>query len=82
MAKGYDLTGQRFGRLLVISSAPSFTEKAGNVRRQWNVECDCGITVVRNQQSLYRSGDKGCCKTCMHKKTNLNLKLNWKNNGN
>ena len=49
----HDLTGQRFGRLLVISRAES------KDRPRWNCECDCGNKVVLPTESLL-GGTKSC----------------------
>lgn len=37
-----DLTGQRFGKLLVVSRVQDFIEKNGRHRSQWLCQCDCG----------------------------------------
>ena len=37
-----DLTGQRFGRLIALSSA----EKSARGRTRWHCQCDCGVKVV------------------------------------
>lgn len=45
-----DLTGKRFGRLIVIDRADDYiTPGSGRHRPQWNCKCDCGnMTVVRS----------------------------------
>ena len=50
-----DLTGQRFGRWIVLSEAP---RKSGH--RAWHCQCDCGTTrdVV---QHVLRSGESQSC---------------------
>jgi len=55
MGKLINLTGQRFGRWVVISQAESSQESA-----MWNCICDCGKRVVVKSASL-RSG---CSKSC------------------
>lgn len=50
-----DLTGQRFGRLVVLSEAES---KSGH--RRWLCQCDCGATTISHQTSL-RSGNAKSC---------------------
>lgn len=47
-----DLTGQRFGRLVVISRAPTLRYS------RWVCNCDCGATVTVSLQ-LLRMGAKG-----------------------
>ena len=56
MGKFIDLTGQKFGRLTVISRAEN--DKTNHVR--WFCECDCGITTIVKAQSL-RSGATQSC---------------------
>lgn len=50
-----DLTGQRFGELLVISRAPN-----RNGRVCWNCRCDCGQEHIASAQEL----KVGKCKSC------------------
>ncbi len=51
-----DLTGQRFGRLIVIEEAGR--TKQGNVK--WLCRCDCGQDTVASQGNLHRSTTKSC----------------------
>ena len=50
-----DLTGQRFGRLIVVRQADSTTKK-----KFWVCVCDCGTEVVINRIEL-RNGDTQSC---------------------
>jgi hypothetical protein len=50
-----DLTGQRFGRLVVINRAPNANGKA-----QWRCVCDCGGATIVLGRSL-RSGATQSC---------------------
>lgn len=50
-----DMVGQKFGRLLVISRAPSRHKRA-----YWNCICDCGRTCVANGKWV-RQGKKQSC---------------------
>lgn len=56
MSKLIDLTGQRFGRLTVVSRAEN--AKGGNVR--WNCSCECGGNTTTNGSSI-RSGHTTSC---------------------
>lgn len=60
MPKLIDLTGSRFGRLVVV-------ERAENIGRttRWLCRCDCGNTVVVRQPDM-RSGRTQSC-GCIHK---------------
>lgn len=51
-----DLTGQYFGRLLVI--APAGTNKDG--RQLWKCQCQCGNTYITNGHNL----QNGSCQSC------------------
>lgn len=55
-----DLTGQRFGRLLVVSRAPNYVSPNGDTNTMWNCICDCGNDVVISQSSLRSQGTKSC----------------------
>jgi hypothetical protein len=52
--KKMDLTGERFGRLVVVREAPKKT------RIRWECECDCGGKVVVQATNL-RSGHSQSC---------------------
>lgn len=54
--KFIDLTGQRFGRLIV----QSLFEGEPSKYKKWNCICDCGKTRVTTTYSLRR----GVCKSC------------------
>ena len=71
MGKLIDLTGQKFGHLLVIERDFSSTKNA-----QWKCKCDCGKEVIKRSQGL-RNGESTCCdKNCIYynKTTKKNLK--------
>lgn len=51
-----DLTGQRFGRLVVVSREEN--SKAGNLR--WLCQCDCGNTKIIQVNSLRTGLTKSC----------------------
>lgn len=55
-----DLTGQRFGRLTVISRAEN-----RNKRTMWNCMCDCGNSVVVSGKDMRNGKTKSC--GCYHK---------------
>lgn len=52
-----DLTGQRFGKLLVLRS--SHTSQAGK-DRHWECRCDCGNTSTPTANNLYYGLSKSC----------------------
>lgn len=56
MPKKIDLTGQRFGKLIVIKESP----ERKNGRICWECRCDCGNTVVVKGLSL-KNGDTQSC---------------------
>lgn len=51
-----DLTGLRFGRLIVLEIA----EMSADRRVQWRCQCDCGVQVVRLAKTLKRGFTKSC----------------------
>lgn len=59
MAKLIDLTGRRFGRLLVVSKAPASTAFA-NTSARWECRCDCGSAVAVFSAALRRGATKSC----------------------
>lgn len=60
--KKIDLTGQRFGRLLVISEAAQIEKRV-----RWNCLCDCGNTKVVDSSNLRMGYTKSC--GCLHTET-------------
>lgn len=55
--KKLDLTGQRFGRLVVIEEAPKLQ---GNRKRRWLCQCDCGKNIVVFHGNLRSGNTKSC----------------------
>lgn len=51
-----DLTGQRFGRLVVVSRSDNCRPKAP----KWVCHCDCGKTVTTRSCSLFSGGTQSC----------------------
>lgn len=58
--KRIDLTGKRFGRLVVVDYAFTKDNKA-----YWNCICDCGNTCVKKGSNLMYDVTKSC--GCLHK---------------
>ncbi len=55
-SRAIDLTGQRFGRLVVVSRCGKY--KNGNAT--WNCHCDCGNSVVVDGYRLRKGLTKSC----------------------
>ena len=55
-----DLTGQRFGRLIVLSLAPRRVTSSGATRTMWNVRCDCGGEKAVEAASLRSANTRSC----------------------
>ncbi len=55
-----DLTGQRFGKLLVLCREGSFTNNKENIRIRWKCVCDCGKYVYKQSNSL-KTGNSSSC---------------------
>lgn len=67
--RGRDLTGERYGRLLVLGPAKE-TDGAAN---GWQCRCDCGTICVRSKESL-RSGTTRSCGCLQIQQRSLNMK--------
>ena len=52
-----DLTGQRFGRLIVDHMVP---ERSKNGQVQWFCQCDCGGTVITTTGQLKGNNQRSC----------------------
>ena len=78
VGKKLDLTGQRFGRLVVIRKS---VERANAGEVLWECKCDCGEFSVVKSGNLRSGSTKSC--GCLRKevvsKKNENKKLSRKN---
>ena len=67
-----DLTGQRFGRLVVLREIENYISASGEKRRQWECQCDCGNIVTVLQTSLRKGATKSCgCLQDVYRNTDL-----------
>ena len=55
-----DMTGQRFGRLLVLGNAESKTRPNGSKRSMWKCKCDCGNIKIVGGTNLRRGLTTSC----------------------
>ncbi len=55
-----DLSGRKYGRLLVIKQADDYVYPNGKRRTCWECLCDCGNTVIVEQSNL-KSGNSNSC---------------------
>lgn len=76
MGKFKDLTGQRFGRLVVVKRAEDHVSISGKHYIQWLCKCDCGNESIIIGDSLKCGSTKSCgcllkevAKKSMHDKT-------------
>lgn len=60
MAAKLDLTGQRYGQLVVLEEAEPGESKSGNRLRRWLCQCDCGNKKVIWQGVLRAGRTKSC----------------------
>ena len=60
-----DLTGQKFGKLLVVEKADPYISPKGKYVTMWMCRCDCGNKTVVNTQKL-RSGHTTSCGCAKH----------------
>lgn len=61
MGKAMDLTGQRFGRLIVVEKTEDYIEPSGRHRTKWLCKCDCGnkVSVIGNNLTR-KNGTRSC----------------------
>lgn len=68
-----DLTGEMFGRLLVLKRAPDYIQENGRHRVMWECECQCNnhtIVTVNGEKLRYgKTKSCGCLAKEMHYKT-------------
>lgn len=60
MGKLVDLTGKRFGKLLVIGRAENKIQPSGQVKTAWRCICDCGNECIVSAYSLKADKSKSC----------------------
>lgn len=70
MSRLIDLTGQRFGELVVLERGESRKSRCGHPRTMWVCRCDCGEQTVVDSNSLKRGSTVTCGK---HKSKNYIL---------
>lgn len=73
---GGDLTGQRFGKLVVIGFDSWLDHNNGHRDRMWRCKCDCGNECVINHRYL-RFGDTESC-GCLKSRGNATI-MRWLN---
>jgi hypothetical protein len=59
--KAKDLTGQRFGRLIVLSQGP--TRQGPGIKSEWTqwwCLCDCGVEKLKGRSELIKGKTKSC----------------------
>ena len=65
--QGIDLTGQRFGKLVVLKLVPKEERTWPNKERAWVCKCDCGNEVIVRQRNLRGARMTQSC-GCIRKK--------------
>lgn len=55
-----DITGQRFGKLVVLGRGEDAVSKSGRHRIRWECKCDCGKTITAYSENL-KSGKTTSC---------------------
>jgi hypothetical protein len=79
MSKFKDITGQRFGRLTVVSRAANYVSPSGGKKARWNCACDCGKETVVVTNKLTSGYTKSC--GCLQLETLLTGHLALKTHG-
>lgn len=72
-----DLTGQRFGRLVVVNQGEDYYSKQGLRYTRWNCLCDCGETSLVHANSLSWGTTTSC--GCYAKEISRQSKGNLEN---
>ena len=67
MVEMEDLTGRRFGKLIVVSFNGRSQSKGGVWRYFWNCRCDCGNTTIVKRPHLI-SGNQISCGCMLNRK--------------
>lgn len=57
--KKHNLTGQRYGRLVVLEEAEHYRQ-GWTAHRQWLCQCDCGNQKIVRQNNLTQGLTKSC----------------------
>lgn len=60
MSKKQDLTGNRYGRLVVIEESARHRSPCGATQIMWKCQCDCGGVSVVSSENLRRGNTKSC----------------------
>ena len=65
-----DMTGQKYGRLTVISRAEDYVSPKGKTATRWLCKCECGNLCIVKRENLIHSKTKscGCAKKGVHVK--------------
>ena len=63
MRQREDLTGKRFGRLVVLKKGEDYVSPKGEKRARWICQCDCGNVVSVSGGNL-KNGGTTQCKVC------------------
>jgi hypothetical protein len=71
MGKFIDMSGQRFGRLLVVCRTDNHIQPNGVSVVMWKCKCDCGNEVIISGVSLRKGLTKSC--GCLHKECATDL---------
>lgn len=76
MCSALDLTGRRFGRLVVIKRVENYVLPSGQQRSQWLCRCDCGnYTIVLGSVLVRKNGTKSC--GCLHNEMLANARKKY-----
>lgn len=55
-----DISGQRFGKLLVLHNLPSVLTRRNRWETLWLCRCDCGVEKPLSRKKLVEKGTKSC----------------------
>lgn len=85
MGKFIDLTGQKYGKLTVISRSKDYISPKGYIAVNWKCKCDCGKIIIIRGCNLKSGATRSCgCEKVLHPNrtthggTNTRLYKIWK----
>ena len=79
MGKFLDLTGGKYGRLVILSRAKDYIQPNGKKRIMWNCMCDCGSTITAFGDNIKKGVTTSCgCyrKECTSKRISVHNDTN------
>ena len=81
MGSFIDLSGQRFGRLIVIERVENYVSPSGNPKVRWRCKCDCGNEAIVTSENLRKGSTKSCGCWNIERVSEMNYKHGYTRDG-